>query len=197
MTNITSIQTSQTTLGDLVIEMMATQPTWPSQNGQGNLVIDTEPSYSIVIDQIKSNLEKNIPIQIFFVIWQTDTCTWAKGKNILVRNLKLQFFKIFLVCTRLDRRMTFDAEQLKNHIPFYLTTEPKQKEFLDNFDALLQVTKHGYYISAARDISEDKILQGDGWSGFQLYYFDTGQKSEVRGIILSNSCDIAKENERT
>ncbi|MCY4185277.1 MAG: hypothetical protein OXD45_08205 [Rhodobacteraceae bacterium] len=58
MTNIISIQTSQTTLGDLVIEMMATQPTWPSQNGQGNLVIDTEPSYSIVIDQIKSNLEK-------------------------------------------------------------------------------------------------------------------------------------------
>ena len=92
--------------------------------------------------------------------------------------------------------MTFDAEQLKSQIPFYLTAEPKQKELIRNLEALNRGTKKGYYITAARDVNTDAILQGDGWRGFQFYSFETGQKSEIRGIVLSNSCDISKENER-
>ena len=92
--------------------------------------------------------------------------------------------------------MTFDAEQLKSQIPFYLTAEPKQEELIRNLEALNRGTKKGYYIANARDVNTDAILQGDGWRGFQFYSFETGKKSEVRGIVLSNSCDISKENER-
>lgn len=92
--------------------------------------------------------------------------------------------------------MTFDAEQLKNQIPFYLTAEPAQKELVQNLDALNRGVTNGYYISAAREPDADSMLQGDGWRGFQLFSFEAGEKRSVRGIVLSNSCDISANNER-
>ena len=92
--------------------------------------------------------------------------------------------------------MAFDAEQLKNQIPFYLAAEPAQKELVQNLDALNRGVTAGYYISAVRGPDADSMLQGDGWRGFQLLSFDTGEKRSVRGIVLSNSCDISKNNER-
>ena len=92
--------------------------------------------------------------------------------------------------------MTLDAEQLKNQIPFYLTAEPAQKELVRNLDALNKGVTTGYYISAAREPDANSMLQGDGWRGFQLLSFDTGKKRSVRGIVLSNSCDISRDNER-
>ena len=92
--------------------------------------------------------------------------------------------------------MTFDAEQLKDQIPFYLTAEPAQRELVRNLDALNRGTRTGYYISKARGVGADSILQGDGWHGFQLYSFDTGESRTVRGIVLSNSCDISEDNDR-
>lgn len=92
--------------------------------------------------------------------------------------------------------MAFNAEQLKTQIPYYLTAEPKQKELLQNLEALCRGTQKGYYISAAINVSPNEVLQGDGWQGFQLYSFKTGKKRAVRGIVLSNSCDISKDNER-
>lgn len=92
--------------------------------------------------------------------------------------------------------MTFDAEQLKNQIPFYLTAETAQKELVKNLDALNRGVTTGYYISAAREPDADSMLQGDGWRGFQLLSFETGMKRAVRGIVLSNSCDISKDNDR-
>ncbi len=71
--------------------------------------------------------------------------------------------------------MTFDAEQLKTQIPFYVTVEPNQKEFLRNLESLNQGSKKGYYISTARDVSPDEVLQGDGWRGFKLYSFETDE----------------------
>ena len=72
--------------------------------------------------------------------------------------------------------MTFDAEQLKTQIPFYLTAEPNQKELLRNLETLNQGSKKGYYTPTARDINPDEVLQGDGWRGFKLYSFETGKK---------------------
>ncbi len=92
--------------------------------------------------------------------------------------------------------MTLDAGQLKAQIPFYLTAEPAQRELVRNLDALNRGTKTGYYISAAREVRADAILQGDGWCGFQLYSFDTGKRRTVRGMVLSNTCDISEENDR-
>ncbi|SFJ09973.1 hypothetical protein [Jannaschia pohangensis] len=92
--------------------------------------------------------------------------------------------------------MTFDAEQLKNQIPFYLTSEPEQKELVENLDALSRGVTTGYYVSSARDPDANSVLQGDGWQDFQLFSFDVGEKRSVRGIVLSNSCDISADNER-
>ena len=92
--------------------------------------------------------------------------------------------------------MTFDAEQLRKQIPFYLVGEPEQKELVRNLDALNRGVTTGYYISAAREPDANSMLQGDGWPGFQLFSFDTGEKRSVRGVVLSNSCDISKDNER-
>lgn len=92
--------------------------------------------------------------------------------------------------------MTFDAEQLRNQIPFYLTAEPAQKELVQNLDALNRGATTGYYIPSVREPDADSMLQGDGWRGFQLFSFDSGEKRSVRGIVLSNSCDISKDNER-
>ncbi len=92
--------------------------------------------------------------------------------------------------------MTFDADQLKNQIPFYLVAEPAQKELVRNLDALNRGATSGYYISAAREPDEEAMLQGDGWRGFLLFSFDTGEKRKVRGLVVSNSCDISLGNDR-
>ncbi|MYB00759.1 hypothetical protein F4X90_13945 [Candidatus Poribacteria bacterium] len=92
--------------------------------------------------------------------------------------------------------MSFDVERLRNQIPFYLTAKPEQKELLHNLESLIRGTNKGYYISAARDVSDDAVLQGDGRNGLQLYSFEDGKKHEVRGIVLSNTCDISTDNER-
>ena len=76
--------------------------------------------------------------------------------------------------------MTFDAEQLKNQIPFYLTAESTQKELVRNLNALNSGVTTGYYISAARGVDAGSMLQGDGWRGFQLFSFDMGKKRSIQ-----------------
>ncbi len=92
--------------------------------------------------------------------------------------------------------MTLDAENLKSQIPYYLTAAPAQKELVENLSALSNGAKRGYYISAAREHDDTSMLQGDGWRGFQILSFASGEKRSIRGIVLSNSCDISPENER-
>lgn len=92
--------------------------------------------------------------------------------------------------------MTFDAEQLKSQIPYYLTAKPEQDELIRNLDALSRGATAGYYIRAAREPDADSMLQGDGWRGLQLYSFDSGERRPIQGVVLSNSCDISKDNKR-
>ena len=40
------------------------------------------------------------------------------------------------------------------------------------------------------------MLQGDGWRGFQLFSFESGERRSIQGIVLSNSCDISEDNQR-
>jgi hypothetical protein len=40
------------------------------------------------------------------------------------------------------------------------------------------------------------LLQGDGWYGFDILNISDGRKDQIKGIMLSNSCDIDAENER-
>jgi hypothetical protein len=46
------------------------------------------------------------------------------------------------------------------------------------------------------DAYADEVLQGDGWSGLKLYSFSSGETRNVRGLILSNSCDVDTANQR-
>lgn len=39
-----------------------------------------------------------------------------------------------------------------------------------------------------------ELLQGDGWTGFVVRRFDSGEGRRVKALILSNSCDIDTRN---
>jgi len=92
--------------------------------------------------------------------------------------------------------MTVSTEALQQQIPYYLTSEPEQKEFLSSLSSLTSGAKHGYFLSSSFDPYKEEMLQGDGWRGFQVFSFSNGTKLPIRGIVLSNSCDISADNVR-
>lgn len=91
--------------------------------------------------------------------------------------------------------MNLDAETLIQQIPYYLTAED-QKVLLDELTAISRGGTAEYLLGAYRDSFKEVLLQGDGWRGFQLFLFETGDRKSVRGIVLSNSCDVDPENPR-
>lgn len=92
--------------------------------------------------------------------------------------------------------MAFDAETLQKQIPYYLIADPAQKELLKELQSLSDGATNGYYISKTSDPYIEGMLQGDGWRGFGLFSFESGSRKTVRGIVLSNSCDVSPENQR-
>lgn len=82
------------------------------------------------------------------------------------------------------------AKSIKEHIPPYLTLE--QKEALAS--ALERVPEAKEYYLSGRYVNE--MLQGDCWRNLKIFKFDTGDKRDVPGVILSNSCDISPDNKR-
>ena len=93
--------------------------------------------------------------------------------------------------------MIFDVESLQKQIPYYLTAEPERRALVSELKALNEGSTQGYFIQKKFDPYNSIMLQGDGWSGFQMFSFLKGERRRIRGIILSNSCDIALENQRT
>jgi hypothetical protein len=87
--------------------------------------------------------------------------------------------------------MELSSETIQNHIPKYLT-EPLQRELLENLKSFPEKFNYYWY----RSKTEAEILQGDGWRGLELIDFETKEHRSVKGIVLSNSCDIAPENKR-
>jgi len=84
--------------------------------------------------------------------------------------------------------MRISNEDLQKQIPYYLT-QPQQEGLikeLRNFPNCNLYTTRG----------PADALQGDGWTPFEVLSYETGERRRVRGIILSNSCDIATENTR-
>lgn len=92
--------------------------------------------------------------------------------------------------------MTFDADALRQQIPYYLTAAPAQKALLAELRALIEGAEKGYFIPAGYDSYSAEMLQGDGWRGFQVFSFKTSNLNAARGIVLSNSCDVSQENVR-
>ena len=85
--------------------------------------------------------------------------------------------------------MELNGETIQEHIPYYLTQEAK-----DNLVKVLQdFPRNTPYYTTRHPTA---VLQGDGWSSLVLINYETGERKKVRGIILSNSCDIDPDNKR-
>lgn len=85
--------------------------------------------------------------------------------------------------------MELTAEALRDQIPYYLTWEQKQglMKALQSFPRDIQ-----YYLNKYHD----EVLQGDGWTKLVVFNFDTGERASIKGIVLSNTCDVSPENKR-
>ena len=85
--------------------------------------------------------------------------------------------------------MNLTEENLSKFFPYYLTDERKK----GLLQALKQLpSQRSYY---AR-LSDPEPLQGDGWVGLQIFRFEDGFRDRVKGIVITNSCDLAADNSR-
>ena len=91
--------------------------------------------------------------------------------------------------------MELDVDTLRQQIPHYLTSSD-QKVLLDGLKAIASGEKVDYFLNSYDDSFKNEMLQGDGWRGFQLFNFNTGKRFSVKGLVLSNSCDIDPENSK-
>jgi hypothetical protein len=85
--------------------------------------------------------------------------------------------------------MSINAETIQAYIPYYLTQEKKDGliKALAEFPRPIQ-----YYI----DNYPNELLQGDGWEKLEVIRFEDGVRDQIKGIVLSNTCDISPENKR-
>lgn len=84
--------------------------------------------------------------------------------------------------------MELSAENLSKFLPYYLTEERKK----GLLEALKNVPSRRYYAK----IPDPEPLQGDGWRALQVRRFEDGTRDGIKGIVLTNSCDIAGGNQR-
>jgi hypothetical protein len=80
------------------------------------------------------------------------------------------------------------TDNIEQHIPRYLT--PAQQS--DLVEQLRDFHRRPVYTSL---LAAD-VLQGDCWTSFQIFDFDSGKREGAAGIIFSNSYDIDPSNNR-
>lgn len=83
------------------------------------------------------------------------------------------------------------AQQVQLFLPKYLS--PAQKDQL--WSELSSFPNTMPYYLHKEDLRQ-QLLQGDGWKGFVVLDFHTGNHKKVAGAILSNTCDISPDNQR-
>lgn len=86
--------------------------------------------------------------------------------------------------------MSVSSEDFNRAIPAYLSAADKEAlvKALKDFP---QYARSYYY-----DVADKDALQGDVWTKFSVYDFVNQKVVGVRGIIISNSCDISPDNKR-
>lgn len=82
-----------------------------------------------------------------------------------------------------------ELDNIRDAIPYYLTKKAEE-------GLLLELEKFSDKTSFYTSREVNGLLQGDGWHGFSIYDFELDSKKTVKGLILSNSCDISSENGR-
>jgi hypothetical protein len=80
------------------------------------------------------------------------------------------------------------AEEIQKNIPQYLTSQ-QQAELVNQLN---DFENRNYYST----LFPDDILQGDGWSSIEVVKFEDGIRDKIKGILLSNSCDLDPANRR-
>ena len=88
--------------------------------------------------------------------------------------------------------MALTEETIRDQIPFYLTQPQKESLAVGLREFEKSSTINPFSISQY----PDETLQGDGWSEFQIFNFDSGARCNIRGMVISNSCDIDPHNYR-
>lgn len=84
--------------------------------------------------------------------------------------------------------MQITTESIQDQIPYYLTREDK-----DSLITALNSFPHvDYYLNRY----PQDFLQGDGWTSLGVIRLEDGERKFVKGILLSNSCDIDMANKR-
>ena len=79
-------------------------------------------------------------------------------------------------------------DQIRLFLPPYLNPTNKRALF-QSLQAFPE--NHAVFWEAA---PEGELLQGDCWEGFVVLDFETADRRSVKGLVLSNSCDVAPEN---
>jgi hypothetical protein len=80
-------------------------------------------------------------------------------------------------------------EEIHRSFPAYLSLE-RQEGLLQALNSLSPAT------NLFVEFSPFFLLQGDVWRGLPIFDFDAKRVRNIRGVILSNSCDISPENDR-
>lgn len=85
--------------------------------------------------------------------------------------------------------MQINSESIKDQIPYYLSQNAKDNlvKALSNFPRQID-----YYI----DLYKNEVLQGDGWTEVEVIRFEDGERKLIKGLLLSNSCDVSPDNRR-
>lgn len=85
----------------------------------------------------------------------------------------------------------FDVEKFKDQIPYYLT-QPQKEGLVKALEDFPENTN--YYLSNYPTDLKTAALQGDVFNGLTIY----GPKGsrQIKGVVLSNSCDIDTDNKR-
>jgi hypothetical protein len=88
--------------------------------------------------------------------------------------------------------MTISKDAFESQIPYYLTGEKRAglKKALKDFQVNTPIE---YYLNKY----PNELLQGDGWRGLELLVFQNAERRMVKGVILSNTCDVSIENARS
>lgn len=83
--------------------------------------------------------------------------------------------------------MLLSIEGLERALPHYLSAERREgvKKALAEFPEI-----KFFYL----DAYHNEILQGDCWSHLTLFNFADGSRKKVRGMLISNSCDMDASN---
>jgi hypothetical protein len=121
-------------------------------------------------------------------LWTLSKKLYCKAKTALSSALPRSQSESRMPESGTSDSMMITAEQIRDHIPKYLTPQ-KQGELVEQ---LRNFENRSYYTT----LYPDDILQGDGWSSIQIIRFDDGARDKIKGILLTNSCDIDVSNPR-